>query len=361
MAIELDAAQKAAVEGIVSDLQAKRKTITLGGYAGTGKSVVIGELVKRTGFQPCAFFGKAANVLRKKGLKEACTVHSLIYKLVVDDNGKPILRNGRPQFRKNRDIAAPGIIIDEASTVNEEMKHDAQSFHKPVIYVGDHGQLTPIGKDPGLMRNPRYRLETIYRSEGTIPAFAHWLRQGKVAKDFPAELNDGSLEIITEQDDAKLMTSDIVLCAFNRTRVKLNQHIRSMIYGSEIPPVAGDRVIILKNDRELGLFNGQTAVLQSIDNEQGIALMESEDFACESLECDIHGVWNQEKPSLLEQNLQELAVLDYGYCITTHKAQGSEYESVYVVEQRCDKLWEHSRWTYTAATRARTKLVWQCK
>lgn len=361
MAIELDEAQKAAVTGIVGDLKAKRKMITLGGYAGTGKSVVIGELVKQTGFQPCAFFGKAANVLRKKGLKDACTVHSLIYKLVVDKDGKPVLKNGRPQFRRNESINAPGIIIDEASTVNAEMKKDAESFRKPVIYVGDHGQLTPIGKDPGLMRSPQYRLEKIYRNEGTIPTFAHWLRQGKNAKDFPAELNDGSLEIITGQDDGKLMTADIVLCAFNRTRVKLNQHIRSMIYGRDIPPVPGDRVIILKNDRELGLFNGQTAVIQTIDNEQGVALMESEDFACQSLECDVYGVWNQEKPDLVSSSLQELAVLDYGYCITTHKAQGSEYESVYVVEQRCDKLWEHSRWTYTAATRAKTKLVWQCK
>ena len=49
-------------------------------------------------------------------------------------------------------------------------------------------------------------------------------------------------------------------------------------------------------------------------------------------------------------------VYDYGYCITCHKAQGSEYDKVLVIEEFL-KGNEHARWLYTAATRAKEKLV----
>ena len=53
---------------------------TLGGYAGTGKSTVISHLIDiLPNWKVCAFTGKAANVLRKKGVP-ATTIHSLIYK-----------------------------------------------------------------------------------------------------------------------------------------------------------------------------------------------------------------------------------------------------------------------------------------
>ena len=49
----------------------------------------------------------------------------------------------------------------------------------------------------------------------------------------------------------------------------------------------------------------------------------------------------------------------YAYGITCHKAQGSEWGKVLVIEERFpfDKE-EHARWAYTAATRASDKLVW---
>jgi hypothetical protein len=48
---------------------------------------------------------------------------------------------------------------------------------------------------------------------------------------------------------------------------------------------------------------------------------------------------------------------DYSYCITGHKSQGSEFDSVLVMEQKCD-LWDHRRWAYTAASRAKQLLYW---
>ena len=49
---------------------------------------------------------------------------------------------------------------------------------------------------------------------------------------------------------------------------------------------------------------------------------------------------------------------DYAYCITAHKSQGDEFDSVLVLEQQC-KNWSHKRWAYTAASRAKNKLIWK--
>lgn len=50
---------------------------------------------------------------------------------------------------------------------------------------------------------------------------------------------------------------------------------------------------------------------------------------------------------------------DYAYAITCHKAQGSEWPKVLVVEERCP-LWEMPRWRYTAVTRASEELIYAC-
>ena len=64
-------------------------------------------------------------------------------------------------------------------------------------------------------------------------------------------------------------------------------------------------------------------------------------------------------PQLLDDahSNNEVGYFDYGYAITCHKAQGDEWEKVLVLEEKCD-LWEHKRWTYTAASRSKESLIW---
>jgi ATP-dependent exoDNAse (exonuclease V) alpha subunit len=54
---------------------------------------------------------------------------------------------------------------------------------------------------------------------------------------------------------------------------------------------------------------------------------------------------------------KDLLLFDYAYCITAHKAQGSEWDSVVVLEQISNR-WDAKRWRYTAATRAKERLVY---
>ena len=64
--------------------------------------------------------------------------------------------------------------------------------------------------------------------------------------------------------------------------------------------------------------------------------------------------FNQEKKADWQQGCLPF---DYCYAVTCHKAQGDEWDRVVVIEQRCDR-WDHARWAYTAASRARKSLIW---
>ena len=116
----------------------------------------------------------------------------------------------------------------------------------------------------------------------------------------------------------------------------------------------------LKNNKNLGLFNGmQGVVLDLYMDDHGRPLM---DFEFDDQQ--YHGIWfdtkqfGKEKP---DANIFAGKVyanpFDYAYCITAHKAQGDEFEKVMVIEQKCDK-WDHRRWSYTAASRAKELLIW---
>jgi exodeoxyribonuclease-5 len=157
--------QQAVVDAIVEwrdAWPAANQTFTLGGLAGTGKSTIVSYLA---GCLPGAVVacptGKAAHVLRRKGV-DAGTIHALIYHPFGNSKGQPT-------YRLKRLLDAETIIIDEASMVDSKMYGDLCSFTKPILFVGDHGQLEPIGDNPHLMRNPDVRLEEIHRQEAGNP------------------------------------------------------------------------------------------------------------------------------------------------------------------------------------------------
>ncbi len=148
----------------------------------TGKTTVIRELVRRLpDYAVCAYTGKAANVLRRKGMA-ASTIHALIYRPVVDEVGRivdPVEFELIPRW----EFKPHGIIVDEASMVGKVIHADLLSLQVPLIFVGDHGQLEPVG-DTGfnLMATPDVTLETIHRNAGPIARFAEHLRRGGEAR-----------------------------------------------------------------------------------------------------------------------------------------------------------------------------------
>lgn len=345
--------QKDVLKGLISNLD-QTQMQTLGGYAGTGKSTIIRillEALERKGkfFSACAFTGKATNVLRKKNVP-ANTIHSTIYRASKDDNGDTIWNLLDKYELSNAGI--DGFIVDEASMVSKEIHDDLMSYGLPIIYVGDHGQLEPIGTKFNLMQNPMYKLETVHRNAGEIAHFAEHLRKGNSPWDFAGKTK---VQVVKEKvvEERHLASVDQIICAFNKTRVQLNERVRKekKIHYTFI--AKGEKIICLRNNRKSGLFNGMQGVVTKIGKNDHFDFI-SDDIYFEHIKYDIDQ-FGQET-NKFEFN-QDEHPFDYAYAITCHKAQGDEWGNLIVYEQRCDK-WDNVRWNYTAASRAKSGLIW---
>jgi exodeoxyribonuclease-5 len=245
-----------------------------------------------------------------------------------------------------------GIVIDEASMVNEEIYSDLKYFNIPLIFIGDHGQLPPVGgKDFNLMGNPDYRLEEIHRNAGDIAHFANHIRQGLNPHDFP---KSKQIEFVYQLSDDVLIKADQVICAYNATRVKLNKQIRAKL-GYKDFLVNGDKVMCLRNNRKVGIFNGMQGKVSNYHIEKGRVYIDFEaNGFFPKLEIDPIA-FHSEKPTF-DRDPDSPHPFEYAYAITAHKSQGDQFDSVCVLEQKCNN-WDHNRWFYTAVSRAKSKLI----
>lgn len=337
--------QKHAIREI---MKFSRDEVTLGGRAGCGKTTVVQHLVELLPeFAVCAYTGKATNVLRNKGVKRATTIHKLIYRPIVDEEKKV-------HFGLAEGIDYEGIIVDEASMVSKSIYEDLKSFGKPMVFVGDHGQLEPIGDDFNLMGNPDLRLETIHRNAGEIAHFAEYVRQGYRPSSWGIRNGSGGKVSFLNRGCHMGVAPrvDQVICAYNKTRAEVNKAVREAL-GLGRRPEKGDRVMCLRNKSEKGLFNGMQGVIQKLRRKFRMVFNANEESFDVAYDPAVFGQVKYE----FDGDRDAPMPFDYSYCITGHKSQGSEYESVLVMEQRCD-LWDHRRWAYTSASRAKELLYW---
>ena len=360
--MQLTPEQQHAVDAFGRLYRGEVRRLKLGGYAGTGKTTIVRAILDRYGARDiavCAPTGKAAHVLRCKGV-DACTLHSLIYMpRGVDDDGQPVF--GRTRTRMPR-----VVIVDEASMLSTDLVRDLEAIVRHVFYVGDHGQLEPIGDDPGLMSSLDIRLETIHRqaTDSPILDFAHHVRMDGEPKSFgpAARVQDGWSKRASD-----LVDFDVVLVGYNRTRVSVNAWMRkyreftSETDMSQIPKV-GEVVICLRNYKHAEVWNGMRGIVTEIDPVRRRMSVDTDDGPREGL------LFRPEqfgKPTTLPWTRSRRpedapTYWDHGYALTCHKFQGSEAERVAVVEEIAPS-WSASRWRYTAATRASKELRWILK
>jgi exodeoxyribonuclease-5 len=349
--------QKHAILSLLKGVRSNEQVQTLGGYAGTGKTTTIRQIKqtlndKKMNFVVAAYTGKAANVLRGKSI-EASTIHKLIYAPFMDEGGDTVW------YLKDKShpdlIDVDGFIIDEASMVSKEIYEDLISYQKPIIFVGDHGQLEPIGGSKfNLMASPMYRLEEVHRNAGEIALFANHLRKDQPAHTFKAEKQVQLVAPLAVHNN-HLAKVDQVIVAYNKDRVNINNRVRQYKRLNYLTLAEGEKVICLRNNHREGLFNGQQGIVTSISEDGDYFDFLSDDnvqFYNILYDPDIFGL---EKPEINHHKKHN--PFDYAYAITCHKAQGDEWGSVIVFEKYCSK-WEHRRWAYTAASRASRSLIW---
>lgn len=344
--MKLTAEQKSVIKNI---LKFEKDVQILSGYAGTGKSCVVQHLAKYLdNFAVCAYTGKAADVLRKKGIN-AQTIHSLIYKAHQDESTKKVT------FFLAHNIDCDGIIVDEASMVNKDIYGDLLSFGKPIIFVGDHGQLEPISDNFNLMQNPDYKLETIHRNAGEIAQFAEFIRNGYRPKAW--EHRNGSskkIKFLNKNNYKEVLTEvDQTICAFNKTRAEINVATRELLGRTKDLPQISDKIMCLRNNKKNGLFNGMQGHIGWFETKNIIQFVTSN----QSFEVKMDlAHFNKVKYDLdLDRDAPD--PFDYAYAITCHRSQGDQFEKILVIDQKCD-LWDKVRWSYTAATRAENMIYW---
>ena len=366
------------------------KYCVISGYAGAGKSTLVKFIVQNLpGVNPevdvvyACYTGKAAQVLLKKGNKNVLTLHKLLYESIPKPDGT-FFRKPKPS------IDYKIVIVDEVSMAPKQLMELLFTHNVFIIALGDPFQLPPVDKnqDNGLLNNPDVFLDEIMRQalDSEIIRLSMQVRNKE-----PFEYFTGHDAIVMPKKDLNtgvLKWADQILVGTNATRVAINNQMRDLM-GRGNKPEDGDKVICLRNywdnlaTNDDPLVNGTIGYISNVyetynrtPNWAGgeiIKVLEAK-FTSDSdadfglLQMDERQILTGErcldfkKIYKLTSNWRTAHLVPmeftYGYAITVHKSQGSEWDNVCVLEESFPfEKEEHARWLYTAITRASDKLV----
>jgi exodeoxyribonuclease-5 len=331
------------------------------GYAGAGKTTLARHVAEHADGKAAfaAFTGKAALVLRSKGCTGASTIHSLIYS--VNEDG-----DGPPTFTLNEDGPASRaalIVIDECSMVDEELGRDLLSFEKPILVLGDPAQLPPI-KGAGFFTEaqPDVMLSEIHRQarDNPIIRLAHEIRQGREV-GYGAY---GETRVIRRDaiDGATVMAADQVLVGLNKTRRAYNARMRQLSGRAGLTPGPDEKLVCLRNNHERGLLNGGLwRVVKSVgmvNDHARMTLRPEEDPEREPLSVAVHRAFFEGTEADLPYPIRRFSdEFDFGYALTVHKSQGSQWDDVVLFDESYAFREHRARWLYTGVTRAAKRLT----
>lgn len=368
----------------------KERYTVISGFAGVGKSTLVSSIIDTLGLkksQVCfaCYTGKAAEVLRKKGNDNVTTLHKLLYESFPKPDGT-FYRRKKPTLPYNI------VVVDECSMVPMEMVEQLMTYRNVhTIYLGDPFQIPPIdtGADNHLLDNPHCFLSEVMRQakESEIVRASMDIRDGKTLQ----LCNGSELQVFNRKDVGSeiLLEANQIIVATNKTRKAINNTVRKMLKLTPEPQF-GDKLICCRNywdvcsDEDSPLINGSIVYLQDYFNSfEPLPPWAGKNrnlyYLCANLKSDVGEYYKTLKidknlimhgEKSLDRNLEYKLYknkmykfmipleFEYGYAITCHRAQGSEWDSVLVVEESFPfTKEEHARWLYTAITRASSKCI----
>ena len=367
----------------------------LTGGPGTGKTTTINAIIRffegeGSELRLAAPTGRAAKRMTEATGYEAQTIHRLL-----ELNGMPEEeRQGQAvHFERNAEnpLEADVIIIDEMSMVDIQLMHSlllAVTAGTRLILVGDENQLPSVG--PGnvlrdIIRSgefPVVELKKIFRqaSESDIVVNAHKINRGE-----QVTLSNKSRDFFfLERSDVQVIYKHMILLI----QEKLPRYVEAKPFDIQVltpmrkgllgverlnqilqrylnPPEPskkekeygqglfreGDKVMQIRNnyqleweirgrygipvDKGVGVFNGDTGILKTINEFSETAEVEFEDGRC------------------AEYSFKQLEELELAYAVTIHKSQGSEYPAVVIPLLSGPRMLLNRNLLYTAVTRAR--------
>ena len=354
--------QEAALRAVSAWLKrGEPQVFRLFGYAGTGKTTLAKQLAADSDGAVCfaAFTGKAALVLKGKGCRDARTIHSLIYRLRESDAEEPV-------FVLNDDSAAAKadlIIIDECSMVDEDLGRDLLSFGKPVLVLGDPAQLPPV-KGGGFFTEaePDAMLTEVHRqaADNPIIRMSMMVREGR---RIPFGAYGESRVLRRAEIDAGLVqAADQVLVGMNKSRRGFNARMRQLAGHTDPFPQVDEKLVCLKNDKTKGLLNGGIWLVKTKaatrSGKLRYGVVPDDDSARKPTRIAVRPEYFTEGEEAVPPAFRRNSdAFDYGYVLTVHKAQGSQWDDVVLFDESGAFRENKNRWLYTGITRAAERLT----
>jgi exodeoxyribonuclease V len=353
-----DAALKAVAEWL---RRGDRPVFRLFGYAGTGKTTLARHIAEDVDGEVVfgAYTGKAALVLRSKGCTDASTIHSMIYRSRESDEGGPLFVLNRQSPAAKADL----IVIDECSMVDEELGRDLLSFGRPVLVLGDPAQLPPV-KGGGFFTEaePDVMLTEVHRQAQDNP-IVHLSMQVREGGRLRPGVFGESRVIRRHQVDAEMvMKANQVLVGLNKTRRLYNTRIRQLLGFLDPMPAAGEKLVCLRNDKTKGLLNGGTWTIHALRTPQSdlirMEVVPEEESRRKPVQVDVLRAFfegAEESIPFIERRASD--EFTYGYALTVHKAQGSQWNDVVLFDESFAFREHRARWLYTGLTRAAERIT----
>ena len=350
----------------------------IAGYAGSGKSTLVSHIIESLNIAPqdvcfAAFTGKASLVLREKGCENSMTMHKLLYYSKELPDGT-FEHKPKDRLEYNYKI----IVVDEVSMIPIDMWELLLSHGVHVIALGDPFQLPPIDGESEILSHPHVFLDEIVRQaqDSAIIRLSMDIRAGLPL--IKCRGDEVSIVSKNQLNEAYYAGADQIIAAKNITRANINWKCRKIKFGPDVPdhPIEGDKAICTKNYWDVisgmcdPLINGMIGELSGISFKKNFLGYENvlySDFTIGennkfyNLFMD-YNLFNEGKQTINGDNWMQFKgmpkplLFDFGYCITCHKSQGSEWDKVLVFDEYM-KGTDHARWLYTAITRSKKKLI----
>lgn len=382
----LTASQETAYKRIMSWYKNKEKDVfKLGGPAGSGKSYLISLVADAIGVEKCLLItptGKAANNLIKASLP-ARTIHSQIYRAhsssaegeisfesLGDGEFKNLTSILEQSSDKGYDFSSEEtrfflkdeldpryelIIIDEGSMVGGNLLADILSFGIPTLLVGDPNQLPPVN-DTTVFKTCDYYLTEIVRQAQGSPVI--YLSQEVLKGHMAVGVYGTCMVRKGPVSDEELGYADVVLTDTNVSRVNLNSRMRRLAldFRAQSKPLSvGDRIICRTNTNITSsegfcLTNGAQGVIRKIKHtNRNCSLV---DLVMSTPDLGDFSFIGTTRPERFPAHVRPPKI-EYGYALTVHLSQGSEWSNV--IYQQSSFMKKSAM--YTAITRAKESVL----
>jgi exodeoxyribonuclease-5 len=247
--------------------------------------------------------------------------------------------------------------------VDSDLGRDLMSFRVPLLVLGDPAQLPPI-QGGGFFTDaqPDAMLTEVHRQarDNPIVRLSMDIRAGNALA--PGEYGESQVVARRDLDPERVLTADQVLVGRNVTRRAYNTRMRERRGFADPLPLAGDKLVCLRNNKRKGLFNGGLWLIKERPRPRRqilrMHLRPDEDMSSRVVKVSV-------RPECFDGTIETLDwplrkkhdEFDFGYVLTVHKAQGSQWDDVVLFDESFAFPEARDRWLYTGVTRAAKRLT----